>query len=339
MSADGTRGDRPVGVREVAERAGVSTQTVSRVINARPGIRDETRERVQAAIAELGYRVNNAARSLGTRRSRTLGVIASDATLYGPSVGIAALEAAARARGMWMATAYADAADEASVDEALDHLLAQGVDGVILLAPHVHTLATLADRATGLPVVGMHTGAGAARQAEGAGLAVRHLAALGHRRIARLGGPPDWREEEARAEGFEAAAAACGLTVTHRWSGDWLAGAGHAVAGDAVRAMAEDGGPTAIVVANDQMALGLVAGLADAGRTVPADVSVVGFDDNPDAAHYRPALTTVRLDLAGEARRCVAEALGAESGDGVPVDARPGAPVLVVRASTAPPAS
>ena len=117
------------------------------------------------------------------------------------------------------------------------------------------------------------------------------------------------------------------------------AGAGHAVAGDAVRAMAEDGGPTAIVVANDQMALGLVAGLADAGRTVPADVSVVGFDDNPDAAHYRPALTTVRLDLAGEARRCVAEALGAESGDGVPVDARPGAPVLVVRASTAPPAS
>ncbi|MBN9170997.1 MAG: LacI family DNA-binding transcriptional regulator, partial [Microbacterium sp.] len=108
MSADGTRGDRPVGVREVAERAGVSTQTVSRVINARPGIRDETRERVQAAIAELGYRVNNAARSLGTRRSRTLGVIASDATLYGPSVGIAALETAARARGMWMATAYAD---------------------------------------------------------------------------------------------------------------------------------------------------------------------------------------------------------------------------------------
>ena len=94
MSESDAAGRGRVGVRDVARAAGVSTQTVSRVINEQPNIRPETRDRVLAAIAALGYRVNNAARSLGTRTTRTLGVIASDATLYGPAVGIAALETA-----------------------------------------------------------------------------------------------------------------------------------------------------------------------------------------------------------------------------------------------------
>lgn len=325
MTAEAAR----VGVRDVAARAGVSTQTVSRVINDHPHIRPETRERVRAAMAELGYRVNNAARSLGTATTRTLGVIASDATLYGPSVGIAALAAAARERDRWIATAYADAADQPSVRSALDHLLAQGVDGLVVLAPHARTLEIAREAAGGVPVVALHSGAGARRQSDGAALAVDHLVALGHRRIGRLSGPADWVESTARDAGVDRALAQHGLRGAGQWRGDWSAKTAHALAAAIAAAVRAPDGPTAIVAANDQMALGLVAGLEAAGIPVPDRVSIVGFDDNPDAAFYRPALTTVRLDLAGEARRAVAAALG------LPAAVDPDPPRLVIRASTA----
>jgi hypothetical protein len=212
---------RRVGVRDVARLAGVSSQTVSRVINEHPNIRPETRAKVLDAMAALDYRVNNAARALGTRTTRTLGVIASDAALYGPAVGIAALEAAARAAGRWVATTYADAGDESSVTDAARHLLAQGVDGVIAVAPHARTLDILA--AAGVPVVALHGGIGAQRQAEGAALAVAHLADLGHRRIARIAGPADWPEALARDGGVDDALAARALERGERWAGDWSA--------------------------------------------------------------------------------------------------------------------
>jgi len=329
MVAESSRAARRVGVRDVARLAGVSTQTVSRVLNEHASVRDETRRRVLDAMDELGFRVNNAARALGTRRSRTLGVIASDATLYGPSAAISALESAARRRALWIATAYADADDEASVDEALEHLLSQGVDGVILVAPHRETVAALRGRRLGVPVEAMHSGAGSVRQAEGAALAVDHLAALGHRRVARLGGPGDWVEEAARADGFRDAVARHGLECVGEWAGDWSAHAGSAVAADVAEAVRRPDGPTAVVVANDQMALGLIAGLHAAGLDVPGDVSVTGFDDNPDAAYYRPALTSVRVDVAGEAVRCVAGMLGVDA------DVAAAPPLLVARASTA----
>ena len=180
-----------VGVRQVAERAGVSTQTVSRVINDHPHIRPETRERVLAAMAELDYRVNNAARALGTRTTRTIGVIASDAALYGPAVGVAALEKASREADRWIATAYADADDTASVIDAAARLRAQGVDGIVVLAPHEGSLAALVDVHRDVPVTALHIGEGYDRQREGAALAVEHLWALGHRRIAHLAGLED----------------------------------------------------------------------------------------------------------------------------------------------------
>lgn len=140
MSTADERGPKPAGMREVAQRAGVSTQTVSRVLNGHPHIREETRARVSEAIAALDYRVNNAARTLGTARTRTLGVIASDPTLYGPAAGIAALESAARAHRRRISTAYANAEDAASVAAALAHVHAQGVDGIILVGAHGRTL-------------------------------------------------------------------------------------------------------------------------------------------------------------------------------------------------------
>ena len=324
-----TRGATRVGVREVAARAGVSSQTVSRVLNDHPHIRDETRRKVLDAMADLGYRVNNAARSLGTATTRTLGVLASDAALYGPAVGIAALETAARTAGRWIATAYADAADAASVSAAAEHLLAQGVDGIVVVAPHARTLETLAG--LGLPVAELHGGPGAQRQRDGAAAAVRHLVDLRHTRIAHLAGPADWREAAARDAGVREALAAAGLAPGPRWEGDWSAAAGARRAAEVAAAVRAPGGPTAIVVANDQMALGLMAALADIGLAVPGDLSIAGFDDNPDAAYYRPALTTVRVDIDGEARRCIGEVLGLPE-----VDA-PAPPLVVARASTAPP--
>ena len=200
-----------VGVREVARAAGVSTQTVSRVINDHPGIRDETRQRVLDAMAALDYRVNNAARALGTSRTRTIGLLASDASMYGPAIGILALEAAARAAGRWVTAAYADAGDEASVVEAARHLSAQGVDGIVVVAPHALTLSALDDARLGLPVVALHGPDASALQRDAARIAVDHLVDAGHTRIAHLAGPDDWLEAVARAEGFEAALAARGL--------------------------------------------------------------------------------------------------------------------------------
>ncbi|KAA9155850.1 LacI family transcriptional regulator [Microbacterium lushaniae] len=319
-----------VGVRDVARAAGVSPQTVSRVLNGHASIRDDTRARVREAVSALGYRMNNTARAFGTATTRTLGVVASAAALYGPSAGIAAVETAARARGRWVATAYADAADAASVVAAVQHLLSQGVDGIVLVAAHALTREAVAQAGPGVPVVALHDGSGAERQQEGAALAVQHLLDVGHRRIAELRGPEDWTEAAARSRGVASALAAAGLTVSASWTGDWSAAAGFAVAPAVVAAVARGGGPTAVVAANDQMALGLVAGLRAQGVEVPGEVSVAGFDDNPDAAFYRPALTTVRLDLAGEARRVVADVIGESTEP-------PSAPLLVERASTAPP--
>src|SRR5215207_4213438 len=175
-----------VGVREVARAAGVSTQTVSRVINEHPGIRDETRQRVLDAMVALDFRVNNAARALGTSRTRTIGILASDASMYGPAVGILALESAARAAGRWVTAAYADAGDEASVIEAARHLNAQGVDGIVVVAPHARTLTALDGAGLRLPIVALHVPEAAAPQRDAAAIAVDHLAHLGHTRIAHL---------------------------------------------------------------------------------------------------------------------------------------------------------
>ncbi|MGN6126527.1 MAG: substrate-binding domain-containing protein, partial [Humibacter sp.] len=309
--------ERSVGVRDVAALAEVSPQTVSRVINEHPSVREETRRRVQDAMVALGYRVNNAARTLGTRRTRTLGVIASNAALFGPSAGVVALESAARAVGRWVTTAYADAADETSVEASLEHLLAQGVDGVIVVAPRIESVSGLTSRHPSLTVSALPSAAGVLRQAQGSALAVEHLVELGHLRIARVGGPSDWLEEDARARGFTDALSAAGLAPVAQWSGDWSAASGAALAAEIAAAVRGGGagapgtsgipaGPTALVVANDQMALGIISGLAGEGIRVPEDLSIVGFDDNTDAAYYRPALTTVRIDAEGEARRSVA---------------------------------
>ena len=323
---------RTVGVRDVASAAGVSRQTVSRVLNEHPEVAPETRERVLAAMSELGYRMNNAARALGTKRTRTIGVVASDALQYGPSRSIAAIEASARTVGYWVSAAFADSGDADSVRSAVAHLQAQSVDGLIVFAPHAHALDVLDGIDVGVPVAALHAGGRgesglSVDQVAGARLAVGALVSAGHKRIAQISGPEEWMEASARTEGFVAELAAHGLEPVAIISGDWTAGSGHRAA-----AAIDESGATGVFASNDQMALGVIGGLRERGVRVPEDVSVVGFDDTPDAAYFWPPLTTVRQDFEELARRAVA--VVTRKGR---VPEEPVAPVLVERASVRPP--
>lgn len=328
-------GGRNVGVRDVAALAGVSRQTVSRVLNDHPDVAAETTARVRAAMDELGYRMNNAARALGTRRSHTLGILASDTLLYGPSRSIAAIEASARDAGYWVSAAFAESGDADAVTAAVEHLVAQGVEGIVVVTPHARTLQTLEALRVGVPVLTLQSAGHGPRglsvdQIAGARLAVAALADAGHTRIAHLAGPAHWLEAELRADGFAAEIEARGLESGVVLEGDWTARSGYEAA-IAVR----DAGVTAVFAANDQMALGLIGGLHEAGVAVPGDISIVGFDDVPDAAYYWPQLTTVRQDFEELARRAVASLTGGSGGAASALP--PVEPVLVARRSVAAP--
>lgn len=335
MSEEAT--DRRPSIRDVARLAGVSHQTVSRVINDHASIRPETRDRVLRVMAELRYRPSRAARALVTSRSQTLGVLSASSTEYGPASAIAAIEAAARGRGYWVGTVNVDAREPESITQGIAHLLAQSVEGLIVIAPQEQVFRMLAAQRLDIPSVTLQNTAPDPRhalfvdQVAGAGLATRHLIGLGHRRIAHLAGPGDWFEADARVRGFLAELAAHGLPAPAPIAGDWTAASGYR----AGRELLRGGEVTAVFSSNDQMALGLLHAAREAGLDVPGDLSVVGFDDIPEAAHFAPPLTTVRQDFAELGRRCVELLLGPEDG----AEPTRGAvmPELIVRASTAAP--
>lgn len=330
--------------------AGVSHQTVSRVVNDHPSVSDRTRARVVSAVAELGYRPNAAARSLATRRSRTIGVISIRPADFGPARMLLGLEAAARRAGYAVVVTLLQDLDAASIEEAAHHLGGQSVAGIGVIAPRDGADAVLGPIRSGVPLVQVGgTGAsrrGAEEQVEAARAATAHLAGLGHRRIAHVAGPDDWPEARCRRDGWERELSAHGLLAADLWHGDWsvasgyeagrlLAAAAHGSVGREPGAGVPVGPLTAVVAGNDQMALGIVRALVDAGLDVPRDVSVVGFDDIPEAAYLRPRLTTVRqdFDAIGERGwRVLAAAMRGQDQDFSPVGYR-----LVVRESASPP--
>ena len=326
---------RAPGVREVAAAAGVSRQTVSRVLNDHPSIRPETRERVLAAMAELNFRPNRAARMLTTARSRTIGVLASSASsLFGPASSIDAVEQAARDAGYFVTVAHAASLAAADLGAAVDHLGAQSVEGVIVIAPQRAVQEAMAAFSLEVPSVTLH-GAGLAGddgvfvdQVEGARLATRHLLDRGHTRIAHLGGPGDWSEARARRDGFVSELAAAGLDPVLSREGDWTAASGAAIGAE----LLADPDLTAVFSSNDQMALGLLHAAREHGRRVPEDLAVVGFDDIPEAAFFAPPLTTVRQDFPELGRRGVARLVALIEGRELAF-AEPVAPTLVVRDS------
>jgi DNA-binding LacI/PurR family transcriptional regulator len=339
----------------VAALAGVSRQTVSRVVNDHPSIRDTTKLRVLAAMEELQFRPNRAARMLTTARSNTIGILAfSSSSLFGPASSIDAVEAAARDAGYFVAIAHIASLDVDEIEAALDHLTAQAVEGIVVVAPQERVRETMRQVAITVPSVTLHgaEGGGGDRngvdaggghdggdgvyvdQVEGARMAVGHLAELGHRVIAHLAGPGDWAEANARRDGFLAETAAAGVRGIVSAPGDWTSASGAHIGAD----LLEDRSITAVFSSNDQMALGVLHAVRLTGRDAPGDVSVVGFDDIPEAAYFAPPLTTVRQDFAELGRTCVARLLAAIEHRPAPADPVIH-PQLIVRASTAPPAT
>lgn len=323
-------------MNDVARLAGVSHQTVSRVLNDHPNVRPETRDRVLAAIAELGYRRNTAARALVTRRSGAIGIVTTGSMLFGPATTLAVLEQSARAAGYFVTVAMAPDPSPEVLTRLLDSLMDQAVEGVVVIAP-VEQVARAAQAVSAeLPVLlisAMPTAKVEAPvlhvdQRAGVRLVVDHLLELGHRDLVHVAGPPDWFDAQVRQHAWREALAEAGLAPRPDLAGDWSADSGYA----AGRELLEDL-PQAVFAGNDQMALGVLHAFAEAGVRVPEEVSVVGFDDVVGADHYIPPLTTVQQDFDTLGRRAIELLVAQIAGSQEP--AEPVTPSLVVRASTA----
>lgn len=331
------KGERGPTIFDVGKRAGVSHQTVSRVINGDPTVRPHIREQVQTAIRELAYRPRAAARALAAGSTRALGVISTGGALYGPTSTALSFNKAARAAGYHVMSATLDRSDPASMREAVETLLAQDVAAIVLVAADSTALDALESvRATvTAPIVIANAprdrvpGAAtvAIDQAAGAALAVRHLLVSGRSRLALVTGPTLSQEAVARRDSAIAVLREEGLEPTVVAEGDWTPDSGYAI-GSALDVDAVD----AVLCGNDQMALGVLHALADRGVAVPDRIAVVGFDDVPEAAHFIPPLTTVRQDFAALGEQVLAAVSAVLAGSPVP-DVGGVPPELVVRAS------
>ncbi len=321
---------------DVGQLAGVSHQTVSRVINGSPHVRPETRERVLSAMLELGYRPNSVARALVTGRSNTLGVVSFDTTLYGPASTLLGIERAAHEAGYFIIVASLKALDRASVADAVERLRRQGVDGILVIAPHEQAADALLHAPGDAPLVAVEGGPddavplAAVDQFAGAASATRHLLDLGHDTVWHIAGPTNFLESHGRLRGWRKTLEAAGVEAPEPLVGDWSARAGY----DLGRRLSADPDVTAIFVANDQMALGVLRAMHERGRLVPEEVSVVGFDDIPEAAFFLPPLTTVRQDFDELGNRSVRLLLRLMATGGPVLSAPRVQPELVVRSST-----
>jgi DNA-binding LacI/PurR family transcriptional regulator len=326
---------KPASIRDVARLAGVSHQTVSRVLNGHPSVREDTKTRVLVAMTELQFRPSRAARVLSTRRSETIGILAAAVgSHYGPASSVSAVEDAARERGFYATVAHLASVSPAAITAAVEDLLRQDVEGIVIVAPRTAVLSHLASLPLNVPIVaaqGEQRDAGgipvvSVDQQAGVAMVLRHLISQGHRRILHLAGPPDWNDAQSRHRAYEAELRSAGLSPLPAEFGDWTSDSGYAVGRELLaRPGLERPRFTAVFSSNDQMALGLIHAFREAGLDVPRDVSVAGFDDIPESAHFWPPLTTVRQDFASLGDRCVATLVAAID---AAVDAAVGAAAL-----------
>ncbi|WP_337001844.1 MULTISPECIES: LacI family DNA-binding transcriptional regulator [unclassified Microbacterium] len=334
MTERGANATAPTGrvsMAMVAARAGVSGQTVSRVANGSPRVDPATRARVEEAMAALGYRPHRAARALRTGRSQTIGLVVTTLATIGNSRMLQATAEAAAQRGY--ALTVVTAAD--GVGAAFERLAEQEVDGAIVLneasaqvpgaQPPPGLRLVVVDAPTDGPFASVHSD-----HRGGAAAATARLLALGNESVHHLAGPADSFAAAEREQGWREALAAAGVPRPEVVRGDWSADSGFAAGCALLDA-------TAVFCANDQMALGLLRALAEAGRGVPEQVSVIGFDDLPDAANYRPPLTTIRQDFEALAARAVALLVAEIEGSGGALAGADVVPTrLVERASAGP---
>ena len=322
---------------DVARLAGVSHQTVSRVINDLPNVRPATRARVEHAIAQLRYSPSPAARALVTRRTRTIGLITPGVSDYGPTSIAMHFNFAARAARYSVDPVSALAADAVGVRAAVEGLLRQRVDAIVLVVVDSTVLEAVRALDLSIPLV---AAASTARrsprivsidQYRGARSAVRHLAELGHTRILHLAGPTSAPDATERIRGWRDELGERRLEIIDPLHGDWSAASGYRLG---LHLEVEPG--SALFVANDHMAIGVLSALRERGIRVPEDVSIVGFDDVPEAGYLYPPLTTVRQDFASLGELIMQKVLVAVEEPETATEDTPLPTHLIVRQSTRP---
>ncbi len=294
-------------INDVAALAGVSYQTVSRVINQHPSVSPKALERVQKAIQALNYHPSNAARHLATQRSGMIGVVSYGTVHYGPARTLASLEKAAHQIGYTLSNVNVSDLTFLQISKAIQTLHRQRVDGVILFAPLVEiALSDLKQLCGDLPMVitAAEPQPGHAvtsvDQFTGGRLGAQHLLGLGHQKIAFINGPLDWYAALLRQQGWLSALQQAGLQPSAEIQSDWTPKGGY----NAMSELLKTKKPfTGVLVANDQMALGALHALHEHGFELPQDMSVVGFDDIPESAFLEPPLTTLHQNFSALAQR------------------------------------
>jgi DNA-binding LacI/PurR family transcriptional regulator len=338
---------------DVARRAGVSHQTVSRVLNGLTGVAASTKARVEQAITELNYTPSPAARAMAKRRSGSIGLILAGRPDYGPSGAALGFNEAARDSGYTVSQVSMRSLDADALTQAVHGLVLQRVEAIVLISGERDAVSVVSGIDVRVPLVAVASepvpgrGPGHGRtpglapglhrvaidQYAGARLATEHLIGLGHRAIRHVAGPTDSMDAAERRRGWTDAMTEHGLEVREPIAGDWLASSGDA----AGLALVADPAATAVFVANDQMALGVLHACHAAGVRVPDDLSIIGFDDIPEAAYFTPALTTMRQDFDALGRDVLATVLDGLRDVAAAPDRTSRLPELIVRSSTAAP--
>jgi LacI family transcriptional regulator len=305
LGANNMSARKQVTIRQVAAAAGVSTQTVSRVVNDHPDVADETRMRVQQVIAKLGYRPNAIARSLIHRRSHTLGVVATGLDYFGPSRALVGIEKQTRALGYSLLLDLLHHPEVEDVDQLLNRLLSHQVDGIIWAVPEIGNNRVWLQKLRphlAAPMIFLTTqsrlewATASIDNRRGGYLATQHLLDQGYRDIGIVLGPWTWWEVRQRQLGWREALQEAGMSIEDRQieEGDWSAASGEMAMESLLEKFTQ---MDAVFVCNDQMALGVLKAARRSGRRVPEDLGVVGFDNIPEADFFGPALTTVDQPL------------------------------------------
>jgi DNA-binding LacI/PurR family transcriptional regulator len=298
------------GLHDVANLAGVSHTTVSRVLNNQQYVSEKTRANVEKAMRELHYRPNLYARSLVTRSSATIGVlIISDSNLAGSLKILTEISVEATKANFLTSITSFDKNADVDPREAMLRLFDQGLAGIVVISARKEGLDDLVKMANGIPLVFCKAGPDRfdyhikLENETAAYRATQQLLSLGHTKIAHFSGPKGLIDSDDRRRGFEKAMKEAGLKAEMVFEGDWSADSGYKLGKDL---LSSANNFTAVFAGNDKIALGLIHALNQKNLEVPRDVSIIGFDDLEESKHFRPALTTVRQDFTQFGSRAIA---------------------------------